>query len=34
MNNKIRGNIFEKDFANFLANKGYWVHFIERGCTY
>lgn len=29
MNNKSLGNKFEKDFAIFLANKGYWVHFIE-----
>lgn len=29
MNNKLLGNKFEKDFANFLASKGYWVHFIE-----
>lgn len=25
MNNKILGNNFEKDFALFLSNKGYWV---------
>lgn len=29
MNNKILGNKFEKDFCEFLANKKYWVHFIE-----
>lgn len=29
MNNKILGSNFEKDFANFLASKNYWVHFIE-----
>ena len=25
MNNKILGSKFEKDFAKFLANQGYWV---------
>lgn len=30
MNNKTLGNKFEKDFMKFLANKGYWVHFIEN----
>ncbi len=34
MNNKILGNKFEKDFANFIAKKGYWVHYIERFCSY
>ena len=29
MNNKVLGSNFEKDFANFLASKNYWVHFIE-----
>ena len=29
MNNKILGSKFEKDFAAFIASKGYWVHFIE-----
>lgn len=29
MNNKSLGNKFEKDFADFLSKKGYWVHFIE-----
>lgn len=25
MNNKKLGSKFEKDFADFLANQGYWV---------
>lgn len=29
MNNKILGSKFEKDFAEYLSKKGYWVHFIE-----
>lgn len=29
MNNKRIGNKFEKDFAEYLSKKGYWVHFIE-----
>jgi Holliday junction resolvase len=29
MNNKILGSKFEQDFAAFLANQGYWVHFLE-----
>ena len=28
-NNKIIGSNFEKDFMQYLANKGAWVHFIE-----
>ena len=30
MNNQQIGSRFEKDFARFLANQGYWVHLIER----
>lgn len=29
ISNKKIGSKFEKDFANFLASKKYWVHFIE-----
>ena len=29
MNNQQIGSEFEKDFAKFLANQGYWVHFLE-----
>lgn len=29
MNNKSLGSKFEKDFAEYLSNKKYWVHFIE-----
>ena len=29
MNNKELGNKFEKDFAEYLASKGYWAHYIE-----
>jgi hypothetical protein len=29
ISNKKIGSKFEKDFANFLSKKGYWVHFIE-----
>lgn len=29
MNNKTLGNKFEKDFAKYLSNKDYWVHFLE-----
>lgn len=29
ISNKKIGSKFEKDFANFLASKNYWVHFIE-----
>ena len=29
MNNQQIGSKFEEDFANFLANQGYWVHFLE-----
>lgn len=29
MNNKSLGSKFEKDFADFLSKKGYWVHYIE-----
>ena len=29
MNNKTLGTKFEKDFARFLANQGYWAHFLE-----
>lgn len=28
-NNKKLGSKFEKDFADFLANQGYWIHYIE-----
>ena len=28
MNNKKLGNSFEREFCEYLANKGYWVHFI------
>lgn len=28
-NNKKLGSKFEKDFADFLANQGYWAHYIE-----
>ena len=28
-NNKKLGSKFEKDFADFLANQGYWSHYIE-----
>lgn len=30
MNNKSLGNKFEKDFIKYLANKRYWVHFVEN----
>lgn len=33
ISNKKIGSKFEKDFANFLASKNYWVHFIE-GAAY
>lgn len=29
MNNKTLGNKFEKDFAKYLSNKGFWVHYLE-----
>lgn len=29
INNKKLGSKFEKDFMNFLGNKGYWVSFFE-----
>lgn len=29
MNNQQIGSKFEEDFAVFLANQGYWVHFLE-----
>lgn len=29
ISNKKIGSKFEKDFCEFLANKKYWVHFIE-----
>lgn len=28
-NNKVLGNKFEDDFAEFLSKQGFWVHFIE-----
>ena len=28
-NNKKIGTAFEKEFCNILADKGYWVHFIN-----
>lgn len=28
MNNKKLGTAFEQEFCEFLAEKGYWVHFI------
>lgn len=28
-NNKLIGNKFEKDFAKYLSNKGFWVHYLE-----
>lgn len=34
MNNKRSGTAFEKEVCKYLANKGYWVHFMspdERG---
>lgn len=29
MNNKKLGSKFEKDFAEYLSKKGYWVHYVE-----
>lgn len=29
INNKILGSTFEKDFAEFLSKKNFWVHYIE-----
>lgn len=28
MNNKRIGTKFEQDFAEFLSNRGYWVHLV------
>ena len=28
MNNKKKGTRFEEDFAEFLSNRGYWVHLV------
>ena len=28
ISNKKRGSKFEQDFAEFLSNKGYWVHLV------
>lgn len=28
MNNKRMGTKFEQDFAEFLSNRGYWVHLV------
>lgn len=29
LNNKRRGTAFEQEFCKFLADRGYWVHFIS-----
>ena len=29
LNNKRRGMAFEREFCKFLADRGYWVHFIS-----
>lgn len=34
MNNKTLGTKFEKDFARFLANQGYWVAPFPRKGTH
>lgn len=31
MNNKTLGSKFEQDFAKYLSDCGYWVHYIEGG---
>lgn len=28
VSNKKRGSKFEQDFAEFLSNRGYWVHLV------
>lgn len=33
MNNKKTGNDFEKEFAEKMAKKGYWVHLLNQGHT-
>lgn len=33
MNNKILGTEFECEFVQMLANRGYWVHFINPDRT-